>query len=224
MTYRRWYPTLVTLENGDVVALSGNRSPSQRATIPERWNGSTWTPLTGANLSVPLYPRAFVEPKNGHVFLAGESTVRSSIPPGPGPGHWGPSGSLQRPATTAPPSCVDSKVLYAGGGGSGCPGTPERSAEIIDLAAPSPTWTATGSMAIARRQTNLTVLPDGKVLMTGGSSACGFSNETGAVFAAEMWDPAAGARGLEDARRRRCGPGVSLEHRPAPRWPGALHR
>ena len=37
---------------------------------------------------------------------------------------------------------------------------------------------------------NATILPDGKVLVTGGSSQCGFSNEAGAVYAAEMWDPA----------------------------------
>ncbi len=48
-------------------------------------------------------------------------------------------------------------------------------------------------MNIARRQTNLTILPDGKVLVTGGSSQCGFTNETGAVFTAEVWDPATGA-------------------------------
>ncbi|MCI0371161.1 MAG: galactose oxidase early set domain-containing protein, partial [candidate division NC10 bacterium] len=80
----------------------------------------------------------------------------------------------------------------AGGGGGSCPGTPERSAEIIDLAAATPVWTATGSMEIGRRQTNLTILPDGKVLVTGGSGQCGFTAETGAVFAAELWDPATG--------------------------------
>jgi hypothetical protein len=47
-------------------------------------------------------------------------------------------------------------------------------------------------MAIARRQTNATILADGKVLVTGGSSQCGFTNEAGAVFAAEVWDPATG--------------------------------
>ncbi len=47
-------------------------------------------------------------------------------------------------------------------------------------------------MAVGRRQTNLTILPDGTVLMTGGTSQCGFTNEAGAVFAAESWDPATG--------------------------------
>jgi hypothetical protein len=87
---------------------------------------------------------------------------------------------------------LDSKVLYAGGGGGGCPGSPQATAEIIDLAAAAPTWSRTGSMAYPRRHNNLTILPDGKVLVTGGTSACGFTNESGAVFAAELWDPATG--------------------------------
>lgn len=191
MTYARWYPTLVTLENGDVVALSGNRSPSQNASIPERFNGSSWTQLTGANLALPLYPRAFVEPKNGHVFVAGEGTVRVLNPAGGGSWSTGPQ-KIVGGRSYGSAVMLDSRVLYAGGGGGSCPGTVERSAEIIDLAAGSPSWQSTGSMNIARRQTNLTVLPDGKVLVTGGSSACGFTTESGAVFTAESWDPATG--------------------------------
>jgi hypothetical protein len=39
---------------------------------------------------------------------------------------------------------------------------------------------------------NATVLPDGKVLVTGGSSAPG-NDAAGAILAAEMWDPATGS-------------------------------
>jgi hypothetical protein len=74
MTYARWYPTLVTLPGGDVVAVSGNIDPSTRAKIPERYNvaTNTWVALTGASSDTWLYPRMFVEPKNGWVFHAGE--------------------------------------------------------------------------------------------------------------------------------------------------------
>ena len=191
MTYPRWYPTLVTLQNGDVVALSGNRSPSQNASIPERWNGSSWSQLTGANLSLPLYPRAFVEPKQGHVFVAGEGTPRFLNPAGTGSWSTGPARIVGN-RSYGSAVMLDSKVLYAGGGGGACPGTPQRSAEIIDLAAASPAWSPTGSMGIGRRQTNLTILPDGTVLVTGGSSQCGFTAETGAVFSAESWNPETG--------------------------------
>ena len=45
-------------------------------------------------------------------------------------------------------------------------------------------------MSKARRQLNATVLPDGTVLVTGGSSADGNDNAAGAVFTAELWNPA----------------------------------
>ncbi len=47
-------------------------------------------------------------------------------------------------------------------------------------------------MAYARRHLNATLLPDGRVLATGGTSASGFSDPAGAVHAAEVWDPRSG--------------------------------
>ena len=76
------------------------------------------------------------------------------------------------------------KVLVMGGGDP-----PTNTAEVIDLNQASPTWRAVGSMAFARRQLNATLLPDGTVLVTGGTSSPGFSNSAGAVHAAEFWNP-----------------------------------
>jgi hypothetical protein len=45
-------------------------------------------------------------------------------------------------------------------------------------------------MTYARQHLSATVLPDGKVLVTGGTSGGGFSNKSETVLAAEMWDPA----------------------------------
>jgi hypothetical protein len=45
-------------------------------------------------------------------------------------------------------------------------------------------------MAYRRRQINATILADGKVLVTGGTSGAGANNPCGTVLAAEMWDPA----------------------------------
>jgi hypothetical protein len=44
-------------------------------------------------------------------------------------------------------------------------------------------------MAFARKQLNATLLADGSVLVTGGTSAPGFNNQGGAVHEAELWDP-----------------------------------
>ncbi len=80
---------------------------------------------------------------------------------------------------------ADGKVLVVGGGDP-----PTTAAEVIDLNQASPAWRTVAPMAVARRQLNATLLPDGKVLVTGGTSGPGFNNATTPVFAAEMWDPA----------------------------------
>jgi hypothetical protein len=80
------------------------------------------------------------------------------------------------------------KVMIVGG--SDPPdGAPTSSAELIDLNHLSPSWRYTGRMAHARRQFNATLLPNGEVLATGGTSSGGFSDRTGAVHAAEVWNP-----------------------------------
>ena len=76
------------------------------------------------------------------------------------------------------------KILYVGGGDP-----PTASAEVIDLNQPSPAWRTVPGMAFARRQTNATLLADGSVLVTGGTSGPGFNDQAGAVHAAELWDP-----------------------------------
>jgi hypothetical protein len=80
------------------------------------------------------------------------------------------------------------KVMIVGG--SDPPeGAPTNTTEVIDLTASRPVWRYTNSMTYPRRQFNATLLPDGTVLATGGTSAAGFSDPTGAVRAAELWDP-----------------------------------
>jgi len=47
-------------------------------------------------------------------------------------------------------------------------------------------------MAFSRRHHNATLLPDGTVLVTGGTSGGGFNDLTHPVMKAELWDPATG--------------------------------
>jgi hypothetical protein len=68
--------------------------------------------------------------------------------------------------------------------------------EVIDLNQSSPSWRYTNPMRYARRHLNSTLLPDGTVLVTGGTSSAGFSDPAGAVHAAELWDPATGTWSL----------------------------
>jgi hypothetical protein len=93
------------------------------------------------------------------------------------------------------------KILYAGGGGhTGWPtpdaksATPTATAEKIDLNQAAPTWQSAGSMSAPRRHLNSTILPDGQVLITGGTRGGGFVNiDPGlAVKEAEVWNPTSG--------------------------------
>ena len=68
------------------------------------------------------------------------------------------------------------KIVYIGGGNDANTHAPTADVEIIDLAAQPPQWRRTGSMTHPRRQHNATVLPDGTVLVTGGTRGGGGPN------------------------------------------------
>ena len=144
-----------------------------------------------------LYPRAFTEPKNGRIFVAGHDNPSLFLNP-LGTGGWttGPSRVVAARDYGAAVMLDNTVVYLGGGGGINCPGNlPTRTGERIDLEAATPVWQAIAPMAIGRRQLNAVILADGTVLVTGGSSQCGFTNEAGAVFAAERWDPSGGSNG-----------------------------
>jgi Domain of unknown function (DUF1929) len=154
---------------------------------------NSWRNLSSAQLQQPLYPMMFVAP-NGKVFVAGPDQAGRYLNTG-GSGAWTFVGNFNYSRWRDYGSAVtfDGKVLIAGGDGSDDNAAATSTAEIIDLNATHPSWKYTSSMANARRQHNLTLLPDGKVLVTGGSGGYGFDNASYPVYPAEMWDPATGA-------------------------------
>jgi galactose oxidase len=188
MHWGRWYPTSTTLPDGQVVTLAGKDQDAVPVDTPEVWTGASWRTLPGAARTLPYYPRAFVAP-NGLLFYAGELAQTGYLDV-TGTGSWLPGATSRygrRDYGTA--------VMYQPGkimivGGSDPPdGAPTSTAEVIDLNQPDPSWRYTTPMQHARRHLNATLLPDGKVLVTGGTSSAGFSDPAGSVHAAEMWDP-----------------------------------
>jgi hypothetical protein len=154
---------------------------------PEVWTvGGGWRALTGANRVHIYYPRLFLAP-NGKVFYAGEELETGYLDT-EGSGGWSEVAARQYGGNRAYGSAVmyePGKILYAGGGYSVITNT----AEVIDLTQARPRWRMTAPMRFARRHMNATILPDGTVLATGGTSAPGFSSVSGAVHAAELWNP-----------------------------------
>ncbi len=192
MSAGRWYPTNTTLSNGEVVVVSGAiDSESNINTVPEVWNAATGSrPLNNAELSLELYPWMHLAP-NGKIFYAGPGRTTRYLDSS-GTGGWtmvaltnfGDRHQYEGTSVMYEPG----KVLIVGGGN---PAT--ASAEVINLNDATPQWRYTNSMTYARRFLNATILPDGKVLVTGGSSSSEFSDPRGAVNNAEVWDPATGS-------------------------------
>ncbi len=207
MAKGRWYPTVTTLWDGRMLTVAGRDTTSTVVTAPEIWENNRWVQLTGSTLVLPYYPRDFVAP-NGKVFYAGERVTSRWFNPDAvntkGRGTWSWSSALNHvwPFNRDYGSAVmydTGKILYAGGGGYTQWGSPDPkapaptpTAEIIDLNLASPTWQNTDPMNFGRRHLNATVLPDGQVLVTGGTSAGGFNTLSGAVHAAEVWSPKTG--------------------------------
>jgi galactose oxidase len=186
MSKGRWYPTTTTLADGEAVTIGGRDQSARNVPIPEVWTGSGWRALSDASRMVPYYPRAFLAP-NGNVFYAGELRGTYYLSTS-STGSWTFVGSRKYGVRDYGSAVMyrPGKILYAGGGRT------TATAETIDLNQPNPVWQWTGSMAYARRHLNATILPTGQVLVTGGTSGTGFSDEVDAVHAAELWDPDTG--------------------------------
>ena len=94
-------------------------------------------------------------------------------------------------------SCTTSTKFSSLGGGN----PPTANAETIDLSQAQLAWVATDPMNFPRRQHNATILPDGTVLVTGGTRGGGAPGTAEAfndldpgqpVHIAELWDPKTG--------------------------------
>jgi hypothetical protein len=207
MAFGRWYPTVTELTDGRMLTMAGRDSAGKVVTTPEIWENNQWVKLPGAGtLEIPYYPRNFIDPKNSLVFMAGERIMSRWFDPdgsaAGGRGRWinGPSHIWQFNRDYGTAAMYEpGKILVAGGGGNSGWGTPDAksatptaTAEKIDLNAGTPTWQSAGSMSAPRRHLNSTILPDGQVLITGGTSGGGFVNinEGLAEKAAEEWNPA----------------------------------
>jgi hypothetical protein len=192
MNLGRWYPTNTTLGNGDVTIVSGLDASGAYNATPQVWQSATGqlrnlTTAVAAQDDLDVYPRMLLA-SNGTVFDAAPKQITHFLD-ATVTGAWtqGPtSGGGYRDYGSAV-MYAEGKVLITGGG------TPLKSTELIDIGPNStPVWNWSHDMNFARRQMNATLLPDGQVLATGGTSTSGdpsFSDPAGAVFAAEMWDP-----------------------------------
>ncbi|HEY9065434.1 MAG TPA: galactose oxidase-like domain-containing protein [Burkholderiaceae bacterium] len=188
MNAGRWYPTVTALANGDALVVSGDIDLSVGVnTLPQVYQTGTrtWRSLTSAQLSQDLYPMMFLAPNGKVINVAPTPTTRYLDTSGTGSWSVLANRNFGDRNYGSAVMYADGKILVLGGGDP-----PTSTAEVIDLNQPSPSWRTVASMSVARRQLNATLLPDGNVLVTGGTSGPGFNNATTPVYTAELWNPA----------------------------------
>src|SRR4029450_183455 len=188
MNAGRWHPTVPTLANGDALVVSGDIDTTVGVnTLPQVYQRGTgtWRSLTSAQLSQDLYPMMFLAPNGNVVNVAPTQTTRYLDTSDTGLWYAVASRNFGERSYGSAVMYADGKILVLGGGDP-----PTNTAEVIDLNQPSPTWRSVAPMNTARRQVNATLLPDGTVLVTGGTSGPGFNDATNPVYLAELWDPA----------------------------------
>ena len=191
MVHGRWYPTVITLDDGRVITFSGFDEDGQytNTTVQFYTVGSGWSPQYSAPWTPPLYPRLHLLP-SGKIFYSGETTPTRMFDPSNQ--TWSIVANTVYGITRTYGSAVllpltpannyDPRVIYMGGGN---PGT--ATTEVIDLGAATPAWTAGPKMSQPRIEMNATILPTGKVLALGGSLN---DEDAGtASYNADLYDP-----------------------------------
>jgi Domain of unknown function (DUF1929) len=191
MAHGRWYPTPTTLGDGRVMTFSGLDENGNTNTTTEIFTpGTGWSTPVSAGWTPPLYPRMHLIP-SGKVFYSGSTTTSRLF--NPATGTWSTvattkySGSRTYGSSVllplTPANNYAPKVLILGGGS---PST--ATTETIDLSAATPAWSFGPNMSQPRIEMGATLLPNGKVLATGGS--LNDEDATTASLNADLYDPA----------------------------------
>ena len=216
----RYYATSLVMPDGKILILGGSiqgpGGPSGVAT-PELYTPATnsWKTLTattavgevmmadkknGVEKQRWWYPRAWVAP-NGRVFgLAADKLFWLDVA---GNGLMEDAGDFNGAnwgATSTAVMYAPGKILQVGGGtyANTNPDVPAGSklATLIDVTGSAPVVTQTAPMNFGRHWANSVVLPDGKVLVTGGAE--GNNTTVNVAKKPELWDPATGKWTLLD--------------------------
>jgi hypothetical protein len=185
MNLARWYPTLVGLKDGNVLAVSGlDQFGRWIQGHSEIFSLKTqeWKVDPRLKKSFPTYPSLYLMP-DGDLFFTGASSgygpdtsaVRT-------PGIWNPVTNAFRPVTgmrdpnlleTAGsvllPPAQRQRYAIIGGGGVGQSNASTGRIDIVDLDSKDPRWHAAGSLPEGTRYPEIVITPTDGVVISGGS-------------------------------------------------------
>jgi hypothetical protein len=193
MNVRRAGATATLLPNGKVLIAGGTDGSGKNLASAELYDPDTNTFSPTGSLSSPRGDAIAILLKNGKVLIAGgnaagdDDQLASAEIYDPLTGFFLPTGSMHSPRSyfTAV-RLKDGKVLVAGGlsGGQFPFHKVEATAEVYDPLIGR--FTLTGQMSVPRYKQGAALLPDGKVMIAGGS------NEDGRQYkysSTEIFDP-----------------------------------
>jgi hypothetical protein len=210
MTHGRWYPTLITLGDGRVMAATGlTEDPnSLHNEVVEIYSAATnsWElhhfPPDFAGL--PLYAHLFLL-ADGRIFFDGGrmddellvdpciiDPAKDPFGTSPVPGMTGREMRNQSASVLLPPA-QDQKVMIMGGGPQGKPNKTDAidNVDIVDCGAANPAFVPAPPLNLPRLHLNAVLLPDRTVFVTGGSLKQ--EDEPLARLQSEIYDPVANA-------------------------------
>ena len=192
MAYQRWHPTATTLSDGRVLVTGGWKTTAHtNAGIPEIYDpvANKWTSLTNANNPFETYPFIYMLSDGRLVHVNGSEYATVTDILDPATQSWSVVDSNITAGGSAAMYLPD-KIMKAGSASdSQFSGPSSNTTYVIDMTQASPSWKQSPSMVYPRSFFNLTTLPDGTVLATGGETDKNGGNISNAVYPAELWSP-----------------------------------
>jgi hypothetical protein len=205
MAHGRWYPTLLTLGDGVILAATGlseigdahNEALELYSSTDDAWETVHFAP---GFPGLPLYAHLFLL-EDGRVFFSGGrmddplnvqpcimDISQGLVPTHPVADLLDPDTRNQSASVLLPPA-QEQRVMVCGGGPVGKADKTDATdaVSIVDLRANDPRYVAAAPLGLPRLHLNAVILPDHTVFVTGGSLKQ--EDEPLARLQAEIYDP-----------------------------------
>jgi hypothetical protein len=210
MAIGRWYPTVVSRGDGSLVAVAGFDDNAQHSNTFQTYSPTTntWSankPIgtwpSGVGVYSPLYPSLHLL-ADGRLFYSGVHVFAAG--PGTPPFTWNTttnqvSWMANPPALDADrrdqgasvllPPAQRQRVMVIGGGHEENANVAVNTTAVIDMSQPNPTYTAGPPIDTAKMYVSAVILPDGRVLETGGATGYRMFEGSQTVNSAQILDP-----------------------------------
>ena len=204
LTLARWYPTLVGLKDGKVLAVSGLDKFGQIITGKnEIYDPATrrWSAAPKLERQFPTFPALFLL-ESGNLFFSGGSSGYGPSDKYRTPGIWNLNDNsfkvvpgvrdpqdLETSGNVLLPPAQAQRFMIVGGGGVGKSESATSRIDVAELASPSPHYSPAANLPVPTRYPETVIAPDNQVIIAGGSRY--YRGEHGSdIFECHAFDPA----------------------------------